>query len=191
MQNFRKTLIASGLCLLVSLDASTQTDDTEEGIGALMSAEQYRAAGLDKLSDTERDSLYRWLQNYAGDDAAPQPKAIPAATVPPVPATPPPPSNESQAIATAPEKNFGFPDPPGDPEEPANQLHARVLEPFRGWDGKTLFYLDNGQVWRQRTNGRHTYSGDDNRVVISENRFGFYEMRLIAVDRSVGVKRIK
>ena len=54
-----------------------------------------------------------------------------------------------------------------------------------------MFYLDNGQIWKQRTPGRHTYTGDDNQVVISENRMGFYEMRLIAVDRSIGVKRLK
>ena len=43
----------------------------------------------------------------------------------------------------------------------------------------------------QRSSGRHTYTGDDNRVVISKNAMGFYEMRLLDADRSVGVKRIK
>jgi hypothetical protein len=223
MQNFRRTLVASGLILLVSINAHPDSDDAEAGIGALMSVEQYRAAGLDKLSPAEREYLYQWLQQYAGK-VAPQESAAPAAaqsaaiaatppsaaavktTAEPAPVapqstlgavtgpqttTPAPTSNASQPVATAPDENFGFPEPRVDPQELANQLHATVLEPFRGWSGKTLFYLDNGQVWRQRTAGRHTFTGEDHRVIISENQFGFFEMRLIAADRSVGVKRVR
>ena len=80
---------------------------------------------------------------------------------------------------------------PVDPEKAAYQLHAIIEEPFRGWSGKTKFKLDNGQIWQQRVSGRYTYSGDDTRVVISVNGFGFYEMELLAAGRSVGVKRIQ
>lgn len=224
MQNLRRTFVASGLALLLSINAHSEGGEAEAGIRALMSAEQYRAAGLDRLSPEQREYLYRWLQQYAGKAAAPpsatstaaQPAAVAAATpsaapvqAAPEPAPPPgpavretaapppgnstaaPPGDAGQPIVTAADENFGFPDPPVDHGEPANQLHATVLEPFRGWSGKTLFYLDNGQVWKQRSSGRHTYTGEDNRVVIYENRFGFFEMRLIAADRSIGVKRVK
>jgi hypothetical protein len=231
MQYFQKSLIASGICMLMSMGAHADSTDTGASIKALMTPEQYTAAGLDKLSAAEREALYRWLQLYAGKPAA-QIVATPpatrpaatAATVQPVtqstvsntpqepPASTPAPiasqpvesavvvapapvaasqaSNESPAATAELEKNFGLPEPP-DEAEAAYQLRASVLEPFRGWSGKTVFYLDNGQIWKQRTSGRHTYTGDDNRVVIGQNRMGFFEMRLIAVDRSVGVKRLK
>lgn len=137
----------------------------------------------------------------APPNAAPASTAAPAATSAPAPAPAPAPAAvpaaeptiaaSKQASAATEEANFGLPEPRVENPEERFQLHATVKEPFRGWSGKTLFYLDNGQVWKQRTSGRHTYTGDDNRVVISQNRFGFFEMRLLAVDRSVGVKRVK
>lgn len=125
--------------------------------------------------------------------AAPAAGAAPA--VPPASA----PVSEGQPVATisrpadsaAIEKNFGLPEPREEDPEERFKLHATVKEPFKGWSGKTVFYLDNGQVWRQRVSGRYTYMGEDNRVVISKNRLGFYEMRLVDADRSVGVKRVK
>lgn len=219
--------------MLLSLGAYADTGGAAAGIQSLMTPEQYKAAGLDKLSEAEREALYQWLQQFAGKPAArimdTPPAALPAAaaassaqaagntTVVNVPREPAasvsapiqsqqlesgaialetPPASASQASKEASattaelEKNFGLPEPP-DEREAAYQLHASVLEPFRGWSGKTVFYLDNGQVWKQRSTGRHTYTGDDNRVVISQNRMGFFEMRLIAVDRSIGVKRLK
>ena len=98
---------------------------------------------------------------------------------------------KAQPIPAAEDKNFGFPEPPVDSLEDRDALHARILPPFRGWSGKTVFKLDNGQVWKQRTSSRHTYTGDDTRVVIRKNSWGFYEMRMLAADRSVGVKRVK
>ena len=228
MHRFPKALIAGSVYMLMSLGAHADTNDAEAGIRTLMTPEQYRAAGLDKLSAAEREALYQWLQKYAGKPAA-RPevtaaaaananstsaaanttaaKAMPESVTPDsasvtaqsaavAAATPPATVEKIQASnggnegTAALDKNFGLPDP-RDEAKAAYQLHATVQEPFRGWSGKTVFYLDNGQVWKQRTSGRHTYSGDDNRVVISENRMGFFEMRLIAVDRAVGVKRLK
>ncbi|MCP5163513.1 MAG: hypothetical protein H6990_00420 [Pseudomonadales bacterium] len=202
---------------MLSIGATAGSDD-EAGaqIKSLMGPEQYRAAGLDKLSTAEREALYQWLRTLQGgtakqvEPAAERGSPAAAATTVPAPkatgteanfqikeatsgvATTAPPSTGRgmQASETAIEESFGLPEPV-DPERAAYQLHATIEEPFRGWSGKTIFYLDNGQVWKQRSKGQQTYTGSDNRVVISQNRFGFYEMRLIDADRSVGVKRIR
>ena len=71
------------------------------------------------------------------------------------------------------------------------EVTASVKQPFTGWKGETVFYLDNGQVWQQRVQGRYQYAGEDTRVVIRKGLFGFYNMKLIAVDKSIGVKRIR
>ena len=75
--------------------------------------------------------------------------------------------------------------------EKAFELRARIKQPFTGWSGKTVFYLDNGQVWQQRQQGRHSYKGQDTEVVITRNFMGFQMMTLNATGKSIGVSRIQ
>lgn len=75
--------------------------------------------------------------------------------------------------------------------EKAFVITSTVKPPFKGWSAKTYFYLDNGQVWQQRTGGRYYYSGDDTTVHITKNSLGFYELEVAATGKTVGVKRIK
>lgn len=70
-------------------------------------------------------------------------------------------------------------------------IKANILPPFKGWEGRTVFRLDNGQVWRQRNSGRKLYRGDDYRVEIKKNVLGFYQMKLLDSGASVGVKRVE
>jgi hypothetical protein len=74
---------------------------------------------------------------------------------------------------------------------PEFRLEARIVPPFNGWSGQTLFRLDNGQVWRQRIKGRYMFSGDDTRVVITRNLLGFYNMTLVSSGRAVGVEPVR
>lgn len=74
---------------------------------------------------------------------------------------------------------------------PDFRLEARIVPPFTGWSGETLFRLDNGQLWRQRIKGRYAFSGDDTRVVISRNFLGFYVLTLPATGRSIGVEPVR
>ena len=71
------------------------------------------------------------------------------------------------------------------------ELTATIKQPFKGWSTKTYFYLDNGQVWQQRSAGRYYYSGDDTAVSITKNMLGFYVMEHTATGKTIGVKRIK
>lgn len=68
------------------------------------------------------------------------------------------------------------------------RIVARILPPFTGWTGDTVFRLDNGQVWRQRLKGRYKFDGDDTTVVIRRNALGFYVMTLQSSGRGVGVE---
>jgi len=74
---------------------------------------------------------------------------------------------------------------------PEFRLEARIVAPFSGWSGQTLFRLDNGQVWRQRIKGRYMFDGDDTRVVITRNMFGFYNLTLLSTGRSIGVEPVR
>ncbi|MEQ8265063.1 hypothetical protein [Pseudohaliea sp.] len=71
------------------------------------------------------------------------------------------------------------------------RIEARVRAPFDGWSGDTLFYLDNGQVWQQRLEGRFAYEGGERDVILDKNFFGFWRLTHAATGRKVGVKRIR
>lgn len=151
--NMRLTLLlGTTLCLA----APSLAEETFPGVEKLMAPEEYRAAGLDKLSPAELKVLNQWLIDYTVEDAE-------ALRV----------GNEEVRQA-----------------EQDVRIEARVEAPFKGWDGETLFRLDNGQVWQQRLSGRFPYHGDDRRVVIEKNFFGFFKMTHVASGRSVGVSRV-
>jgi len=71
---------------------------------------------------------------------------------------------------------------------PEFRIEARILPPFTGWSGQTVFQLDNGQRWRQRIKGRYLFSGDDTRVAITRNFLGYYMLTLLSTGRSIGVE---
>jgi hypothetical protein len=71
------------------------------------------------------------------------------------------------------------------------EISAKVIPAFTGWSGKTLFRLDNGQVWQQRQSGKLRYSGDDSSVLIYQNLLGGHMLKHIETGRAVGVKRIR
>jgi hypothetical protein len=72
-----------------------------------------------------------------------------------------------------------------------SDISASVLGDFNGWTGDTLFRLDNGQIWKQRTPGKWRTHKEAVKVHISQNALGFWEMRVDGAQRSIGVKRIK
>jgi hypothetical protein len=90
-----------------------------------MSAAEFKAAGLDKLSPDELAALNRWLRG--------QRSLQPAAAS----ATPP------ASIAEIDRRGLS------DGVKAGDFIESRILGEFRGWDGtKTTFELENGMVWQ-------------------------------------------
>jgi hypothetical protein len=54
---------------LASPPLLAQDDASFPGIEALMTAQEYEAAGIDKLTDTEREALNHWLIRYTVEDS--------------------------------------------------------------------------------------------------------------------------
>ena len=67
----KQVLIAVASLTLAGLGplAVVAADERFPGIEKLMSEEEFRAAGLDKLSPAEREVLDRWLLRYTAGDA--------------------------------------------------------------------------------------------------------------------------
>ena len=68
---------------------------------------------------------------------------------------------------------------------------AMLIGDFTGWRGKTVFRLDNGQVWRQRSSSQYRHRGDDYRVKFDKNWMGGWEMTVISSGKSVLVSNVK
>ena len=153
------------LCATVGV-GSVSAADTFPGVVKSMTPGEYARAGLDKLSPQERRALDEWIAQYTGREIE-QTVADKVAEV--------------RRLEVAPQPR----------EITADRIVANLAPPFDGWSGKTTFTLDNGQVWKQRLEGRYRYSGADTRVTITKNFFGFYVMTLEATGRSIGVERVR
>lgn len=159
------------LFLFLASMALVAAEKTPPNIESLMTAEDYSASGLDKLSAAERAHLSDWVARYRDG----------AIKGPPPPPKKPSQMTEQEQVVAKKEKE----------EKKKEQIVAKVLPSFRGWSGKTVFHLDNGQVWQQRITGTMRYSGDDSTVIITRNLIGKYVMEHQDSGRSVGVKRIR
>tara|TARA_B100000214_G_scaffold281232_1_gene210853 strand:+ start:761 stop:1366 length:606 start_codon:yes stop_codon:yes gene_type:complete len=176
--------------------AEERNDGAFSAIEREMSAEERRATGIDSLSTYELDALNQWLierfdqvqetvsaevreevreevlEEVREADAAEREAEIERRVAIEVEAA-------KQEIADA-------------PSEPAvnEPFEATIQGRFSGWSGKTVFPLDNGQVWRQRHGGRYRHTDEDQRVRIYKNLLGMWQMKVLSSGRSVPVRQI-
>lgn len=69
-------------------------------------------------------------------------------------------------------------------------MTSRIVGEFNGWDGRTRFVLENGQVFQQRRPGRWKITLQNPEVLISQNFMGAYELEIVSEGRSIGVRRV-
>jgi hypothetical protein len=134
---------------------------------AAMTEAQFRQAGLHRLNNEELAFLNQWLGQWRGQQ--PTPEGSPGTTT-----------------------EFGaehLPLPQPATTEPT-QEHTTVSGSFRGWSGRTVFTLANGQVWQQRLPGKYFYKAENPEVILIRGRFGYY-LQLVASGRQIAVKRLK
>jgi hypothetical protein len=161
MKILLQSLVLAGLSIGA---AASATDAPDFDVLKSMSVADFRASGLDKLSDAQIKALDAWFTAYQRqhplicDGAG---TAAPAG---------------AQAAAAA----------------DAYPMTAHIAGEFHGWSGSTRVTLDNGQVWEQMddatvTAGRMT----DPKVTISRGMLNSFYMSVEGVSDSVEVKRIK
>lgn len=159
------------LAILLTLAVSTVNaadNDNPPDVESLMTPEDYAASGLDKLTAAEREHLSDWVERYRE-----------GAVLGPVVHKKPSEMTEEEKVEVQKIREIQYAD-----------IIAKVIPAFRGWSGKTIFRLDNGQTWQQRTTGKLRYSGSDSTVTISRNTLGKYVLKHGDTGRGVGVLRI-
>jgi len=116
-------IFVSSFCLLfaslLSLPAAEPETPAFPGLQKAMTPEQYEAAGLSKLEAAERAKLDEFIRNYV---------AV---------------SNEK--VATTAVDKAVKENKVSAPEV----IQSRIVGPFTGYTGRTVFTLENGQRWAQ------------------------------------------
>lgn len=161
----------AALAAFISLTSSSvSADDAMRGFVKClqMQDDQARLACYDRLA-TEVVEL-----GLPADGAAAAAAAAPQATT------------ARQAPAPAPEQEFGLQE-----RADVESITARVVGGFQGWDGKTRFELDNGQVWEQSAPGRFGYRGPDRAVVIRRGMLNSFLLSPEGLNRNVRVLRVE
>lgn len=155
----KKILVISSCFFTAILVSAADIDSSFPGFEELMTPEEYRASGLQKLTSQEREALSQWLIRYTAEDA---PVLI----------------NRNEEVKQAAQEQ---------------EILSRIVSPFRGWSGNTVFKLENGQIWQQRRQGNYAYTGADDspQVRITRNFMGFYRMELLETGKAVQVTRVQ
>ncbi|WP_202844440.1 hypothetical protein [Luteimonas saliphila] len=120
-------LLLATLLALPALALAQQAPPIEQA----MSAEEFRAAGLDKLSSEELARLNTWLDRRVQQETS---AAVAAATE----------QAREEGRKEVVEKNRGFFH--FGSEEP---IEANIVGEFNGFGSRKRYRLDNGQVWEQ------------------------------------------
>lgn len=137
MKQFAVVLLCTLSALALAAPASAQNSEFP-GVQKAMSPQAYEQAGLNKLSPEERARLDEFIRGFA---AASSEKAASAAV--------------DQAAKEGKVKR-------NEPEV----IQSSIVGTFRGYDGRTTFTLENGQVWKQSQQVSRAYPPIDSPPVL-------------------------
>ncbi len=180
------------LFVLMFLQMPAWAEDIEQS----MTPEEFKAAGLDKLSAEELARLNTWLQNRdqpqaaaAGEPAPAEGAAAPVVAAAPVASTPAPAPSGPPILAKYRKNN---PEAEAAAPKTVDLVESRIVGYFEGWRKGTVFLLENGQHWRVTDDRRfETGSEEGPAVTIKAAVMGSWLMRVGDYNRRARVQRIK
>lgn len=164
------------LCLVLVCD-SALSQESFSSVEERMTGKEFTAAGLDKLTDEELAALNRWLRAHS------------------VATLDTPVARGSVASATGPDAladRRGFEGAETNKETSKETIVSPLIGEFTGWDGDTVFKLENGMVWKQNEKDRYFVRTRVNPVVtIKSGLFSSWHLSVEGYNKSVKVKRIQ
>lgn len=164
-----KNLFSLLLAMLTSF--SLFAADGFSSLEEQMSGKEYTAAGLQKLTPDELKSLNDWIRQHSlGTLDAPAAVAAGAT-----------------ASETADRRGLKSED-----KEDRTPIESRIVGKFNGWDGQTVFKLENGMIWVQADKDKFWVKETENpRVVIEPGMFGTWRLSIEGHNSECKVKRIQ
>ncbi len=151
----------AALALTFGIAAHAQTP--AGSIEERMSQSEFTQAGLDQLSPEQLTFLNQWLA--AKQATAPTTAAVPI-------------RKRDGSVEFYPDE--------GDRQE----VRSRIDGEFSGWNGRTRFKLQNGQIWQQAESGSRESGMNNPEVTIKPALMGSWLMHVRGCNCSVRVKRV-
>ena len=168
-QNILMRFAIVGLALLISAGAGAQTSFST--LEERMTGQEFRDAGLHKLSDEELAALNRWIRLRSLTEGE-----VPGSHV-----------REDGRDAPADPRGL-----PGDSDSGERTIRSRIVGTFEGWSGNDQFELANGMIWEQ-TDGRSftTRPMENPEVEIKRGLFGGWNLKVEGYNTRARVRRIR
>lgn len=147
----------------------------QQGFASLeeqMTGQEFRAAGLEKLTPEELAALNEWIRarSLATLDS---PRHAPSGSV----------------ASSGGSDEY---DPPDIDEMKREPIVTRINGTFSGWDGQTVFRLENGMIWAQADNDKfYTQELKNPTVTIEPALFGAWKLSVEGYDEECRVERIQ
>ncbi|MBB5358961.1 hypothetical protein HDE76_002177 [Rhodanobacter sp. ANJX3] len=158
MIRLRFTLLSAALALCCLSVHAQQTD----GLQQRMSAEEFKAAGLDKLSPQELQNLDGWLSAHAKVKV-------------------------TTRVVTESGKPVFYPE-----QGKRGKIYAHLVGHFGGWSVGRELTLDNGQVWKQvGSDSPSCLTSDNPSVKIKPSLMGTWLMFVNGCNDDAHVERVK
>jgi hypothetical protein len=159
-------------CLLAS--TSLLAADGFSSLEEQMTGREFAAAGLDKLTPGELEALNEWIRSHSLGTLA----------------TAKTESSESKPRSTVAGGDLrGLPSDDGEDESP---IRSAIVGDFNGWDGQTIFKLENGMIWVQDDRDKFYVREIENPVaVIERGMFGTWHLHVEGFRDNCKVKRIQ
>jgi hypothetical protein len=97
-------------------------------------------------------------------------------------------STKKEIIKQEKKKNMGF----RKEESGREEIHTAIIGDFNGWQGKNIFKLENGQVWKQSAkNSFYIPKRKNPKVTLKPKSLGSWMLYVDGYGHGVKVKRIK
>ena len=179
MKYTRRIVLITVLLVVPWSMTSAATDNTSQfDLLKSMSVADYRATGLDKLSDAQIKALSAWFAIYQSQHPMNCAKGA-AQTSPKTAAT---------IAAGIPAAAAGSVQKSGNSSD---VITSRIRGTFTGWSGSTIFKLDNGQTWQQIDESVMSIAAIQHpEVTISKGLVNTYYLRVKGLMDSVAVRQI-
>lgn len=172
-------LLLLSVCLPITILAA------EQGIEQTMTEDEFRAAGLNKLTAEELAALNAWLSRASVKPATaqePSESAVATSAASVAPAAPV--ADAGPALAPRYRQSSSSNEP--------NRVQSHIAGVFSGWKKGTVFKLENGQHWQVTDASSYSSSAKTNpEVEIKQAMFGSWLMKVGGGNRTARVERIR
>jgi len=155
--------------LMIAISSSAAGQQAFSSLEEQMSGKEFTAAGLQKLTPAELDALNNWIRSRSLatlDEAKP-----------------------TSAGAGANEAGF---EAQSVQDMERTTINSRLVGKFTGWDGQTVFKLENGMIWEQADKDKFFIKEVENPMVsIEPGAFKTWKLSVEGYSSHCKVKRIQ